>query len=123
MPAAEAIYHGAQIRYESGDTHDNVGYWLNPADWVEWQFAVTKPGKYTLTADVASEGAGSFEVMVGPQKLALTAPNTGNYAQYQTVTLGTLDLAAAGKTSLRIKAVAAGWAPFNLKTIKFQPAK
>lgn len=43
LPAAEAILHGRQIKYESGGNRDNIGYWLNPNDWVEWQFKVTQP--------------------------------------------------------------------------------
>jgi hypothetical protein len=99
LPAAEAITHGGQIKFESGSNRNCIGCWLNPSDWVEWQFDVTKPGKFQATAEIASQGAGSFTVVVGNQKLNAKAPDTGNYGKFQSVALGVIDLAKPGKTS------------------------
>ena len=123
LPAEEAITHGGQIKFEGGSNRDCIGFWLNPSDWVEWQFDVTKPGKFQATAEVASQGTGSFAVAVGDQKLNAKAPNTGDYGKFQSVVLGVIDLAKPGKTTLSVKAVAAGWQPLNLRSIKLAPAK
>jgi alpha-L-fucosidase len=122
LAATEAICHGEQIKFEGGGNRDCIGFWLNPADWVEWQFKATKPGKYLLTAEIAATGSGSFVVSLGEQKLSGKAPATGDYARFQKVELGTIELTAAGKTSLTVKAVKDGWQPFNLRSIKFKPA-
>ena len=53
---------------------DCIGFWLNPNDWVEWQFDVTKPGKFQATAEIASQGTGSFTVAVGDQMLTRRLP-------------------------------------------------
>ena len=50
LPAVEAGLHGGGVRYEEGNGHDNIGYWLNPDDWVDWEFKVSAPGKYEVTA-------------------------------------------------------------------------
>jgi hypothetical protein len=102
---------------------DCIGFWLNPSEWVEWQFEVTKPGKYQATAEIATQGATSFTVTVGDQKLDAKAPNTGDYAKFQSVAVGVMELAKPGKTALSVKAVAAGWQPLNLRSIKLTPAK
>ncbi|MBI5384040.1 MAG: alpha-L-fucosidase [Verrucomicrobia bacterium] len=123
LPAAEAITHGDQIKYESGGGKDNIGYWINPSDWVEWQFKLTQPGKFTVTADIAATGSGSFDIVVGNRKLSGKAPNTGDYTKFKKVELGTLEISVPGKTSLAVKAVPQGWQPFNLKSLTLKPVK
>lgn len=123
LPAAEGICHGDQIRYEEGSNHDNIGFWLNPSDWVEWQFKVTRPGKYTVIANLASQGTGAFELNLGEQTIKATAPNTGDYGKYQQVELGSLELKAPGDASLSVKAIRDDWAPFNIRTIALKPTK
>jgi alpha-L-fucosidase len=122
LEASEATPHGEQLRYEGGDNRDCIGYWTDPQDWVEWQFKITKPGKFKVTAQIAALGSGSFILSVGNQQLAAKAPNTGDYGHFQQVELGTLDLTTADKASLTVKAVPEGWRPFNLKSIKLSAA-
>jgi alpha-L-fucosidase len=123
LPAAEATTHGDQAQYEGGDNRDCIGFWLNPADWVEWQFRTTQPGDFMVSTEVASTGTGSFEVVVGEQKLRVAIPNTGDYGKFKTVEAETLSLAAPGKTSLAGRPVKEGWHPVNLRSIKLKPAK
>ena len=68
-------------------------------------------------------GSGSFQVVVGSRKLAAKAPTTGDYGKFTTVTLGEIEIPAAGKASLAVRAVADGWQPFNLKSLTLKPAK
>jgi alpha-L-fucosidase len=121
LRASEAETHGEQLKYESGDGKDNLGYWMNPSDWAEWQFNLTKPGKFAVTAEIAAEGAGSFELSVGDQKLKGSAPNTGDYVKFQPVDLGSLEIRGTGRMSLAVHAIADGWQPLNLKSIKLTP--
>jgi len=123
LPAIEAVLHGEQVKYESGANRECLGSWVNPSDWVEWPFKVTQPGKFTVSAEIAATGSGSFQVIAGDQKLKATAPNTGDYARFRTVQLGTIELAESGKTALSIKPIADGWQPFNLKAISLKPVK
>lgn len=122
LPAAEAILHGETIQYESGRNRNNVGFWTNPNDWVEWQFNATKPGKFNVTAEIAALGSGSFHVIVGNQQIKGTAPTTGDYGRFQTVNLGAIELTATGRTSLAVKPIREGWQPMNLRAIRLAPA-
>lgn len=120
LPAVEANLHGDGLRYESGHERDNIGYWTNADDHVDWQFRVDKPGKYKVTATIASLASGRFEVSAGDQRVEASAPNTGNYGRFQTVEVGTIEL-AAGKTTLEVKPVKQGWQPINLKSVVLAP--
>ncbi len=128
LGADDAILHGNQIKVEHihrkgmlKTAESNIGFWLDPADWVEWQFHVARPGKFIVTAEIAAERSGKFQLIVGENKLAAAAPATGDYAKFQKVELGQVEIIAPGKTSLAVRAVKEGWHPFNLSRLTLTP--
>jgi hypothetical protein len=114
--------HGGQIQYESGGQRDNIGFWTDPADWADWEFAVTTPGKFELTAEIAALDRSAVEVSIGSQKTQSETPATGDYTKFETVKLGILEIPSSGKTILAIHAVSSGWHPVNVKSVRLQPA-
>ncbi|HLJ56369.1 MAG TPA: alpha-L-fucosidase, partial [Chthonomonadaceae bacterium] len=122
LHAIDAEVHGSQLQYESGNGKDNLGYWMDPADWAEWTFDVKTPGRFKLTAEVAAQGSGSFTVRLDGKTLRATAPNTGSYTKFVTVDLGTLEI-GAGRKALQVRPVAEGWQPLNLKSVTLTPAR
>ena len=123
LPAGEARCHGDQIKYESGDARDNLGFWTESGDWADWEFTVTKPGKFEVTAEVAAPEPASFEVSIGAQKVKADAAVTGDYGRFRRTKIGTLEIAATGKATLALHAVADGWHPINVKSIRLKPAE
>jgi len=122
LMASEADLHGG-LQYESGGAKDNIGYWTNPEDTASWTFKVDRPGKFKLTAEIAAEASGKFEVVVGEQKVQGTAPATTDYTKFKRTNLnGTLDL-AAGSVTLTVKPVADGWQPMNLRSLQLAPSE
>lgn len=122
LRGADAETHGGQLQYESGGGKDNLGFWIDPADWAEWNFEIKTPGKFAVTAEIAAQGSGTFVIRAGETFVRGTAPSTGSYTKFTTVNLGTIDL-AAGKTSLSVRPVAEGWQPMNLKAIRLTPVR
>jgi len=121
LPAAEARTHGQQIKYEPGDDHDNIGFWLDSDEWVDWQYQVTKTGKFEVSAEIAAPQAASFQVTLGDQTIKGAAPVTGNYTRFRLVKLGTLEMTAAGPATLAVHPVKEGWQPINLRSIRLKP--
>jgi alpha-L-fucosidase len=120
--ASEAELHGA-IQYESGNGKDNIGYWTNPNDFANWTFNVDHPGSFQVAAEIASMGAGSFEIVLGEQSISGVAPNTGDYTKFRSINLaGTLEIVAPGIYTIAVKPVKAGWQPINLKSLMLKPA-
>ena len=118
----EATLHGEQIKVQKAGGKDNIGYWLNANDYIEWQFKAVRAGKYALTSEIAATGSGTVTVSLGDQKFKFTAPNTGDYNTFQKATLGIVEIAAPGNYTLQIKPVADGWQPFNLTNLDIKPA-
>jgi hypothetical protein len=84
---------------------------------------VDRPGKFLVAAEIASLGAGRFEITIGDQKISGTAVNTGDYTKFRSINLpGVLEISTPGKISLAVKPVAEGWQPINLKSLILKPA-
>jgi alpha-L-fucosidase len=123
LPASEARLHGKEIQYELGRGRDNVGSWTNANDWADWEFKVTKPGKFEVSAEIAAVEAASVEVEVGNQKLGVLAPATGGPARFRPVKPGVVEISAAGKMVLAVRPVKDDWHPINLRLVKLVPVK
>ncbi len=123
LPAAEARVHGQQAKFESGPDHDNIGFWLDPKDWVDWEIQITKTGKFEVSVEIAAPKAASIEISMGEQKLKGAARVTGDYVRYRVVRLGTLELGSTGKVTLAVHPVEDGWHPINLRSVRLRPAK
>ena len=123
LSPGEATLHGTEIQTEGENDKQNVGYWTNPQDWIEWRFKAVRPGKYALSAEIASPASPSITVGFEGQTLTVVAPQTGSYTAYREVSLGTITIESAGGKSLTVRAVANGWQPLNLRAIKVQPVR
>jgi alpha-L-fucosidase len=122
LSPGEAIAHG-QIQVEQKEVgKDNLGFWLRTEDYVEWNFKASRPGKYEVTAEVAAPEATSLDLVLGQQKVRATIPQTGDYAKFQKVTLGTIEIAAPGNATLQLK-TAGNWNPINLRALNFKPVQ
>ena len=121
LMASNAELHGG-LQYQTSAGTGNIGYWTNPADMADWTFKLERPGKFKLSAEIAAENSGKFQVMVGGQIIESAAPATGDYTKFQLLNLGgELDLASPGSLKLMVKPVATGWQPMNLHSITLQP--
>jgi hypothetical protein len=121
LPASEARVHGSDLRYETGHQRDNLGFWTNPADWAEWTFQITKPGRFEVAAEIATLDKASLEVSVGDSKTAGPVIVTRDYGKFKVTKLGTVEIPSPGKVTLAVRPVKEGWHPPNLKVIRLKP--
>jgi len=125
LPASMVDLHGPEGRYaqvESIDGQPSIGFWTNDQAWVSWAFKIDTPGQFDVVAEIATPATASkFTVAIGSDSLAATAPNTGSYQKFETVTLGQLRIPAAGDHELTIKPVKDQWSPINLRGVTLKP--
>ena len=120
LHADEAVLHGS-LRVESKYGKPNIGYWLNAADTVQWNFKLSDPGQFDVIAESASAGESRCAIAVGKQQLACLVPNTGGYDKFQKHSLGRVTLAEPGSVQLIIKPDKAAWSPLNIRSITLKP--
>lgn len=121
LDAAEATLHGNTLRYEPDSSKRCIGYWTDANDWVEWEFHISRPGKFTAVVETAAQSEGAkLTIEVGSAKLSFDVPRTGDYSRFQQSALGPIEL-AAGTTRLTVRPVGTGWTPVNLRSIVLKP--
>ena len=81
----------------------NLG-WVKATEWVKYTVSVAAAGTYSLDVRLASSGAGgTFHVEVDGVNVsgAMTAPNTGGWQTWQTITKTGVTL-SAGQHVVRV---------------------
>lgn len=106
--AKNATTWSENMRFEPKPEKNCLGYWTEADDFAEWQFAVTKPGKYKVTVSYGCGGGNEgseVELKQGAQSLKWTTKDTGGFQQWQEVPLGEIEITAAGQQRLVIDPV------------------
>ncbi len=127
LKAQDAEIHnpkdGQAARYESGHGKDNIGYWMDPRAWVEWDVRIDKPGTFDVVAQMGSTTDGpQVRVVIGDQQLTGAARDTGSWDKYATVTLGQITIVKSGPCRLEVHPVKESWKPINLRSITLRPS-
>jgi hypothetical protein len=124
LHALDARVHGEHLRYEP-EPHKNVlGYWTDVADWANWEFEVTSPGRYEVEVQQGcgpgSDGA-DVAVIIGDQTLQFTVQDTGHFQQMILLTIGEVKL-TVGKHTLAVRPQAKpGAAVMDLRRVVLRP--
>jgi hypothetical protein len=121
--AADARLHGKTLRYEIGGPLDDIGFWSDASEWIEWEFKVSSPApaRFTLAALIASPDSGTFDVTIGEKSLRCSGPVTANYTDFKLSLLGTIEITSPRPTTLAVRPVKDAWRPMNLKSIHLIP--
>ena len=125
LPAKSADVHGIMLRFEPLPHKNTLGYWVRPDDWADWDFQITKPGKFRveiLQGCGNGSGGSQVEFAVGVQKLAVTVEETGGFQNFVRRDIGVLDLKQPGRFTLTVKALKKpGVAVMDLREVRLLP--
>jgi hypothetical protein len=125
LHARDAVVHGQTVRYEPEPHKNTIGYWSNPADWVRWEFSVTKPGTYAveiLQCCGKGSGGSTVDFAIGEQKLTVTVQDTGHFQNFVPRDIGKLRFEKAGTYTLSVKPTKkAGAAVMDLRQVTLKP--
>lgn len=105
LKAANATTWSENMRYEPKPEKNCLGYWTEPDDIAEWEFELTKPGRYQVTVVYGCGGGNhgsEVEVKNGDQSLKFTTQDTGGFQNWKPVAVGEIELKAAGPHRLVI---------------------
>ncbi len=126
LRAADAEIHGEGAAYEGGEQRDCIGVWQNPQAWVSWDIMIKTPGTFQIEIAQSMQGsAGStYNVLLGEQALKGTVKETGDWAKFDPVVLGTLTVDKPGAYKVAFKPIKlAGTYVVNLRSVTLTRAQ
>lgn len=105
LHAKDATTWSESMRYEPKPEKNCLGYWTSENDMAEWEFEVTKPGKFAILVsqgcDESNHGS-EVEVKVADQTAKFVVQNTGGFQQWKDVEVGQVEIKTAGTHRLVI---------------------
>jgi hypothetical protein len=107
LHARNAATHGTKIRYEPQAFKNTIGFWIEPEDWVSWEFSIEKPGIFgveILQGCGKDSGGSEVTFSIGDQHLSVTVQDTGAFQNFITRDIGRFNLAQAGRYTLAVRA-------------------
>jgi alpha-L-fucosidase len=118
----DAELHGEGIKTEAQGGQPNLGFWDRADEWASWKVDFSQPGKFKLTASVATVHASvALVAEVAGQKLAGKPTQTGAWDKFAVVDFGQVELKAAGQQTLSLKPRdEASWKAVNLRWVKLE---
>src|SRR5579872_6567607 len=126
LSATNATTHSVTMRYEPAAKKNCLGYWVNPTDWAEWEFNVTKPGSFEIEVWQgcgAGQGGSDVRVEAGGERFDFVVQDTGHFQNFVPRRIGRVTLAAPGTYSLAVRPLRkkAG-AVMDVRQVKLIPA-
>lgn len=108
LEAKTATTWSENMRYEPKPEKNCLGFWTSEDDFAEWEFEVTKPGKFNVSVFYGCGGGNhGSEVAVKSdgKELKFTTADTGGFQNWQEAKLGQIEITKAGKTFLVVDPV------------------
>ncbi len=126
LTASTASVIGSTAHYENIYGKDDIGYWVNEHDRVEWSFLVPKASLYrvTITYACANGNEGStYEIREGRSALKGEVKATGSWGSFIRQELGTIKLRAGRQVLEVVPTRMPNGAVMNLHRIQLEPVK
>ncbi|HXJ61677.1 MAG TPA: hypothetical protein VNU68_33975 [Verrucomicrobiae bacterium] len=108
LAARDALTHSTMMRYEPATNKNCLGFWVNPSDWAEWEFAITHPAVFEVEVwQGCGKGNGGSEVTVvaDAERLSFVVEDTGHFQNFIPRRIGQVHLASAGTHTVSVRPV------------------
>jgi alpha-L-fucosidase len=118
----DAELHGEGIKTEAQGGQPNLGFWDNADEWASWRVDFNQPGRFKVTASVATTHSGAPLVLeAAGQKLEGKTASTGAWDKFAVVELGVVEIKEAGPQTLALKPRdEVSWQALNLRWVKLE---
>jgi alpha-L-fucosidase len=116
----EATIAGNSLKVETIGGQANLGFWTDENDTATWTCRVNAPGEFKVLAEVGVPLPSRFELMVGGETLAVSAPATGGYGEFEVVEFGKAKV-AAGDCEVTLQPSGEGWNAINVRSVTLLP--
>jgi len=116
LPADFADIHnpgyGTHAHLEGSGNQAKITHWVDPRVRLEWMFNADETGRYTVRAQLKSEGTGTLVLQHKEQETGFEFSTTGE--AFAETDLGTIEVTETGPQLLQLKPQSEGWSPVEL---------
>ncbi len=122
--ALDAKVHGTKAKLETHPGNHRIGFWVNAADYVQWQSDLPRAGSYDveLTYSVAGPSGTEAVITLAGKSLPIALKTTGSWYRYTTLPVGHIKFGTAGPHVITVKCTKkTGGAVMNLKAVTLRP--
>jgi len=127
LHAFEAKINGPSPVYECGGEKDQIGYWGDPSDSVQWTFMISRTGWFEVSVAYSCSknfGGSVFDLSVGGRSLSGKTLETGSWSRYRTDTIGRVRLEKTGEYILTVQpAFEPQWRSMGLNSVMLHPCE
>ena len=95
MAADAKLTTNAQLQYEQSADRNNIGWWENTDDLIQWTLDVKEAGNYWVMARISCDPqfpGSEVNVTVNNKVLSFKVPDTGSWTDYVTINCGSVQL-------------------------------
>lgn len=119
LSCEDAELHGNQIKIEEHGGRPNIGYWDRADEWASWKVKFAQPGTFEVKASLSTiHQNAEFMIEIDGQKLSGVAPQTGDWAKFQEITIGKVEINKPGEYTLKVSSKSREtWRAINLRYI------
>jgi hypothetical protein len=124
LSALDTKVHGSKAKLETHPGNHRVGFWVNPADFVQWKSDLPRAGNYNveLTYSAAGPSGTKAVIEIAKNKIPITLKTTGSWYRYTTLTVGRIKIPKTGPQIITVKCTKKiGGAVMNLKAVTLRP--
>jgi hypothetical protein len=122
--ALNAKVHGTKAKLETHPGNHRIGFWVNPADFVQWNSDLPRAGNYDveLTYSAAGPSGTKAVIEIAKNKIPITLKTTGSWYRYTTLPVGHIRIPKTGPQTITVKCTKkVGGAVMNLKAVTLRP--
>ncbi|PTX98394.1 alpha-L-fucosidase [Opitutus sp. ER46] len=115
-----AYASNARMLGAGADAH--IGAWTHPGTTVNWEFRTAGAGQFKVEAELALAAPATLRCECDGKRAEVKLEATGGLETYRTVTLGTVNVTAAGDHTLNLVS-AKPWSEARLRRVRLVSAK
>ena len=104
--SSQATTHSVMMRYEPATNKNCLGYWVNPSDWADWEFAVVRSGTFDIEVWQGcgrDQGGSDVTLEAGGEAFPFIVEETGHFQNFVPRRVGRVTLPAGGPQRLAVK--------------------
>jgi alpha-L-fucosidase len=122
LEPADAEMNGSSVTVEEKNGRDNIGFWTNEDDSVEWSVNVFRAGEFSVMAEAGGPADTFANLKWSGMNHECKFKSTGDYGVFREQDLGRIAISGPGKITFSLVPAKGRWKPVNIRRLTLVPS-